>query len=477
MDLLNVYHRLPPQLRTVAVNVRGFYLHTWRYGSNFEKLVEEALDREQWSHRQWECWKAERLAFVLNRAATRVPYYRNQWSTRRRKGDSASWEDLENWPILEKETVREKGIALVADDCNPRWMFHEHTSGTTGKSLDLWWSRATVRAWYALFEARCRRWYGVSKKQRWGILGGQLVVPVRQRQAPFWVWNAPLNQLYMSSYHLAPDLIPDYLAAIRRHRIEYLFGYTSSLYALATEILKCGAKRLPMRVAITNAEALYGYQRDAIAAAFQCPVRETYGMAEIVATASECNFAKLHLWPEVGTVEVLDSNQPVESGTAGDVVCTGLFNADMPLIRYRVGDRATLDPNTGCACKRAFPIVTSVEGRIDDVLYTTDGRRVGRLDPVFKTQLAIREAQIIQEALDIVRLRYVPAAGFTTATERSMVERLKERMGNIKVVLEPRNEIPREINGKFRAVICQLSDREKTSLRESTSRKEVAEFN
>ena len=27
----------------------------------------------------------------------------------------------------------------------------EHPSGTTGKALDLWWSRATVRAWYALF--------------------------------------------------------------------------------------------------------------------------------------------------------------------------------------------------------------------------------------------------------------------------------------------------------------------------------------
>lgn len=476
MDLLNLYHRLPPQLRSVAVNVRGVYLHAWRYGSNFEKLVEEVLDREHWGHEQWRCWQAERLAFVLNRAATRVPYYRDQWSMRRRKGDRSSWEYLENWSILEKETVREKAISLVADDCNPRWMFHEHTSGTTGKSLDLWWSRATVQGWYALFEARCRRWYGVSKKQRWAILGGQLVVPVKQRHGPFWVWNAPLNQLYMSSYHLAPDLIPDYVAAIRRHRIEYLFGYTSSLYALASEILRTGAKTLPMQVAITNAEALYDYQRDVIAEAFQCPVRETYGMAEIVATASECIFDKLHLWPDVGTVEVLDNNQPVKNGATGDLICTGLFNADMPLIRYRVGDRATLAPSTSCACNRAFPIVSSVEGRIDDVLYTADGRRIGRLDPVFKTQLAIREAQIIQEALGRVRLRYVPAAGFTTSTEKSMVERLKDRMGNIEVVLEQRDEIPRETNGKFRSVVCLLPDKEKRRLRESSFREKIPEF-
>jgi len=35
---------------------------------------------------------------------------------------------------------------------------------------------------------------------RWAILGGQVVVPVAQRHQPFWVWNAALNQLYMSSY-------------------------------------------------------------------------------------------------------------------------------------------------------------------------------------------------------------------------------------------------------------------------------------
>jgi len=60
-------------------------------------------------------------------------------------------------------------------------------------------------------------------------------------------------------------------------------------------------------------------------------------MAEIVAAASECESGKLHLWPEVGWVEILENNQPVPNGTAGDLVCTGLLNRDMPLIRYRVG--------------------------------------------------------------------------------------------------------------------------------------------
>ena len=97
-----------------------------------------------------------------------------------------------------------------------------------------------------------------------------------------------------------------------------------------------------MAVAITTAEPVYDYQRDTIAQAFNCPVRETYGMAEIVVTASECAATRLHLWPEVGWVEVMENNESLPDGASGDLVCTGLLNVDMPLIRYRTGDRGAL---------------------------------------------------------------------------------------------------------------------------------------
>jgi phenylacetate-CoA ligase len=376
---------------------------------------------------------------------------------------------LENWPVLEKEDVRNNPRAFVADDCNINRMFHEHTSGTSGKPLDLWWSRETVRRWYALFEARCRRWYGVSRFNRWAILGGQLVVPATQRRPPFWVWNAPLNQLYMSSYHLAPDLLPAYLEALTRYRIEYLFGYTSSLYSLGQHILSAGVKAVQMRVVITNAEPLYDYQREIISEAFKCPVRETYGMAEIVATASECTSGRLHLWPEVGIIEFFDQNVHVQNGPA-DLVCTGLFNADMPLVRYRIGDRAALaEFRESCGCGRAFPAMDKVEGRADDMLYTVDGRCVGRLDPVFKGGLPIREAQIIQESFERVRVLYVPARGFSSQTEAAISERVRDRLGHVEVVMEPTTQIPRETNGKFRAVICRLSAQDKEKANKSFS--------
>ena len=132
-------------------------LNGWRYahgdGPETERLREEAIDREHWSAEKWTEWQNTQLAALLHRAATRVPYYRDLWNARKRQGDNRSWEYLENWPVLEKESLRQNPKAFLADGCDARRMFRVHTSGTTGTPLDVWYSKSTARAWYALFEA------------------------------------------------------------------------------------------------------------------------------------------------------------------------------------------------------------------------------------------------------------------------------------------------------------------------------------
>jgi phenylacetate-CoA ligase len=437
--------------QTLMASVRGYQLKRRRYGPDTEKLVGAALERERWIPSQWQRWRDERLQYLLHRARTHVPFYRKYWDDLGGSGSPGDWTELRNWPILEKSDIRKTPRDFVADDCNVGTMVHEHTSGTSGTPLHLWWSRDTERAWYALFEARWRRWYGVSSSDRWGILGGQLAVPFSRRRPPFWVWNAPMRQLYLSSYHLAPDFIPAYLSAIGRYGVQYLYGYTSSLYALAEEANRRNLQ-VPLGVVIANAEPVYPYQREAIRQAFGCPVRETYGMSELVAAASECERGRLHLWPEVGVTEILD----------GRLIATGLINVDQPLIRYAVGDRVTMPTaDVPCGCGRTLPTISAIEGRDDDTLIAADGRRVGRLDPAFKSDLPIREAQIIQESLEGIRVKYVPAPGFGPDHARELTEALRQRLGDLVITLEAVDEVPRTANGKFRAVICALSTAER----------------
>jgi phenylacetate-CoA ligase len=449
-------------MRSAAATLRGWYLNRWRYGADSGALMQEALERDRWTAADWQKWREERLGYVLHRAATRVPYYRDLWSARRQRGDRASWEILDNWPVLEKDTLRANPRDFVADDCNIRRMMHGQTSGTTGTPLHIWQSKSTLASLYAMADMRTRGWDHIPAEARWARLGGQLITPVRQRRPPFWAWNAAMHQLYMSSYHLAPDLIPHYLDALRQFRIVYLAGYTSAVHALAQQVLRLGRRDLAMAAVYTNAEPLDAEQRRTIGAAFQCPVRETYGMVETVAAASECSAGRLHQWPEVGHIEVASD---------GDLICTGLLNPDMALIRYRVGDRGTLAPEqSACECGRSLPIIASIEGRIDDLLFTTDGRAIGRLSQVGKGIEGLRESQIIQEQRDLVRVRVALAPGFAADYESTLVARVRERMGDdVRVVVERVAVIPRSANGKLRAVVCDLPKEERLALRRERS--------
>jgi phenylacetate-CoA ligase len=454
-------------------SAKGYQLRWWRYGRETDRLVSEILERDQWTARQWREWLDDRLTRLLHRAATQVPYYRDHWSRRRRAGDRASWEVLENWPILEKTLVREHPTAFLADSARGRRLYHEHTSGTTGSPLSVYCSRDMLLHWYSLNEARAKAWYGVSRFDRWAILGGKQVVATSARRPPFWVWNAGLNQLYLSAHHLAPDLVPHYIEALRRYRIRWLYGYSSMLTTLAEGVLQAGCQDLQMTVAVTNAEPLYPSQRRLISEAFRCPVRETYGMSEYVAAASECEQGQRHLWPSVGQIEIgtvtPDGFLAHPAGESGEMVCTGLLNFEMPLIRYRVGDHGTLSTESErCPCGRSLPRLTSIDGRHCDLIHTPDGREIGIVDTlVFKQGLPVQEAQLVQTAMDRVVVRFVRRKGFRPSHRAALIRAVESHLAGIRVELEEVDRIPRTANGKFRGVLSQLSASEIEAARRS----------
>ncbi|MDF1523564.1 MAG: hypothetical protein P1P87_12225, partial [Trueperaceae bacterium] len=417
----------------------------------------EALDRESWSREDWSAYHEEHLTALLERAATRVPYYRAHWRARRAEGDTASWHELANWPVLSKATLRQAPRSFVADDVRLWQLQRSSTSGTSGSPVTTWQSRRTARRWYALFEARARRWYGVDRRDAWAIMGGQVVTPASQTSPPFWVWNAALRQLYLSTLHLAPEHVPAYLTALRDHRVRHLYGYASSMYRLAQMVRESGLDAPELVVAVSNAEPLLPHQRAMIGDVFRCPVRDSYGMSEIVAAASECEHGSMHVWPDAGVIEVLEdrADVPAAAGSTGRLVCTGLLNADMPLVRYDVGDRGALSPVDApqCTCGRTLPLVERLEGRDADNLITRDGRRVFWLNPVFYG-LPVREAQIVQVSRELVRVHLVLDPGQDAPqVDATIVSRLRQRVGDLDVQIERVTEIPRGANGKFRAVV------------------------
>ena len=102
-------------------------------------------------------------------------------------------------------------------------------------------------------------------------------------------------------------------------------------------------------------------------------------------------------------------------------------------------------------------MLRAVEGRLDDVVITPDGRRVGRLDTVFKTDLPIRSAQIVQEGTEKLTVKIVAAPGFDSNAAATVRRRLRDRVGPMNIDVREVADIPLGPAGKRRGVISKLS--------------------
>lgn len=459
---VSFYHSLPYQLRCAMAGARGLWLSRWRYGPGADDQAAEFLSHDIWTEEQWRVWREEALARVLHRARTSIPWYRDHWDTRRRKGDMSSPELLANWPILEKDDVRLNPLGFLADDADRRSMYQIRTSGTTGKPIQFYQSRRTVQRQYALTEARMKRWNGVTHLDRWAHLGGQLVAPVAQKNPPFWVKSFGLHKLYMSSIHLSIATAPSYYQELLRFKPAYLLGFPSAIHTLAAGMIAASLPPPGLNVVITDSEPLLDYQRELIERAFACPVVETYGQTENMLMASQCSHGRMHLWPESGCLEVLADGLPVPNGEIGDFIVTGLNNPDMPFIRYRVGDRGAIGVSgSGCSCGRTLPYLSSIIGRIDDVVVTRDGRQISRLDPALRIEAPLVEAQVVQESFELLRVRCVVGAGWNKEHEALIAGNIRDRMGPVRVEFELVDRIQRGANNKFKFLTSRLTPEER----------------
>jgi phenylacetate-CoA ligase len=287
-----------------------------------------------------------------------------------------------------------------------------------------------------------------------------MVEPNPESKGPFYRFNVFEKQVYFSPFHLRPDTASFYLRALEKHRTRWMTGYAVSYYLLAKFILEQGLDVPPgIKAIITTSEKLLPEMRETMENAFHCRVFEEYSSVENALFASECEQGKLHVSPDVAIVEILrpDGN-PCLPGEAGEVVATSLMRTYQPFIRFRLGDMAMWEKEE-CPCGRQMPVIKEVIGRIEDVVVGPDGRQMVRFHGVFINQPNVREGQIIQESLELIRVKVVPTKDFYSKDVQDIIHRVHQRLGDkVRVEVEPVTEIPRTKAGKFQAVISKIKN-------------------
>ena len=404
------YEQMPPWMQTIAVNVASAPSLPVKYGLGFSRTYHRLAHNELKSRGQLLEEQQAALHDLLRFAVEHVPFYRER---------KLPPDDFGAWPVVDKKTVTAAPEKFLSDNFNPGDLLTIKTSGTTGLPLGIYLTRRYSQMETA-FRWRHRGWGCVRLFGNGAYISGHPVVPVNQRQPPFWRMDRFERRLLFSSHHLEPQNLGHYVQALFRYRPHFVQGYPSALYLLAGYMMEAGVEPLRPRAVFSVGQVLANFQREAIQQAFGAKVLNWYGNNEFTCNIIECAAGNLHYRTDYGLLEI----QP-----DGVMICTGLNNLAMPLIRYRIGDVAT--PKKGyCPCGCAFPLIERIEGRIEHCIRMPDGRYTARLDHLLKAVRHVRDVQIVQPRPEELLVRMVHDTGYGPDDERTIVAEVRRRLGD-----------------------------------------------
>jgi phenylacetate-CoA ligase len=428
-----------------------------RYAGPF-RLLRRRLAKTQWWDRQaLEDLQLQLLRKLVRHCYETVPYYQRLMRERGITPESiASLDDIRRFPILTKQEVLKAGETIVSRKY-PRWRLRRtSTSGTTGSPLTLYRNLFSIGHEHA-FVRRQWDWAGIGFSDRLAYLKGRVVAEGEERDQRLYVYDPVMKELHLSTYHLAPEVVPKYVDILKQYKVKGIIGYPSSIYPLAQ---MCLDRKISLHLdsVLLTSETLAPSHQDAISAAFGCKIFDFYGAAERVCYIFMCEHGRYHIQPEYGLTELI----PVNSEGHCKIVATGFWTDAMPLLRYDTGDLA-IPSEASCPCGRAFPVVDRILGRQGDAVTTPSGRQLGA---AIMTHLVyvicgaghFLESQVIQDAPDHITLEYVPGDGCAPAFLAGFAERLREHLpADLQCSLRRVKAVQRTPGGKIRPIVSRIA--------------------
>ena len=133
-----------------------------------------------------------------------------------------------------------------------------------------------------------------------------------------------------------------------------------------------------------------------------------------------------------------------------------LHNVTMPLLRYDLGDYATV--GAPCGCGRELPVIEQILGRVRNLALMPDGRRFW---PVSLNRIrdikAIRQAQYVQTDLNAIELRVVLNRPLRVDEREEAIRKVQGALGHTyDVTVIPVPSVERGPTGKFEEFLSQL---------------------
>jgi phenylacetate-CoA ligase len=348
----------------------------------------------------------QRLTALLGHAWSTTEYYRQVLTevgvVRNGVVDLARFEDI---PFLTRDILRDQFDRLTSRSLpKGRRAYRNATGGSTGQPAQFlqdngyWDVNVATKLFH--FEWSGKR-PGDRELKIWGaehdLLKGREALSSRLKN---WLYNRRSEQCFF----LPEDRVQAIIAHINRFRPDLIWAYRDGIDVIAQAINRQGLKVHRPKAVFLGGGTIYPHIVKAVEKAFGAPAINIYGGRETGDVACQCPERRgLHVSLNSHKVEVVDlQGRAVADGQEGELAITSLHNYAMPLIRYRVGDRAAPTSEL-CACGRPFPMLKAVYGRVIERLVNAQGDSV---DPIFFIHIIgvmanegrVRRFQVVQKA-------------------------------------------------------------------------------
>ena len=253
-------------------------------------------------------------------------------------------------------------------------LYHS-TSGTVGSVVPIPFSKRDEELY--LKEGECRgRWtMGVRPRDMVQILTRFDCCLLGYREL-----GASLILLSAGRYNTDHQIHLTQLGGVTviEHIPSLVINYFERMRELGIEV-----KDTKLRMISGVGEGLADSYKQKIERKYGIPFMTSYGAVEIAPFfASECEVREgMHINADLGILEVvdLDTGESLPEGEEGELVVTLFHREAMPLIRYKVGDIASILPYEPCSCGRTSPKISYVKGRVSHTI-KINGKRILPID-------------------------------------------------------------------------------------------------
>lgn len=427
----------------------------WQFDQSERWPMQEILDHQ-----------LRQLSLIVEHAWRHVPFYRERlgtagWSA----GKSLNLEQLRRIPALTRRDLQD-GVVALRSTVMPQQFGDVHevrSSGSTGQPVRVLRTAIDGLLWQAN-ALRDHQWHGRDQTLKLAAIRAVSTGVADPPQGAIAAGWGPASEAVCATgpaalLSLSAD-IDTQVAWLRRQAPEYLLTYPSNLAALLDHFAAAKEGLPGLRAVLTVGETVSHRLRLQCQEVLGVDIEDVYSSQELGYIALQCPVSgQYHVMAESVLVEVLDADgRPCAPGETGRLVASSLHNHAMPLIRYELGDYATVGQS--CACGRTLPTLERIAGRERNMLRLPGGGRrwptVGLLP--YREVAPVRRFQMIQHSLEEVEVRLVTDRTLNATEESQLALMITEALGHpfrIRFSCFER-ELPRPANGKFEEFVCAI---------------------